>query len=70
MPTQEERNTLAKMCHPFVVRLHYGFQTENTFYLIMDYFRGGDIFTNLCKKVYYYYTRILFKNSCNGIKFY
>ena len=31
--------------HPFIVRLHYAFQTEGKLYLILDFLRGGDLFT-------------------------
>ena len=80
-----ERNILADVNHPFVVKLHYGkrpsplvndkhikhddipmpttaagcqccayvtaFQTEGKLYLILDFLRGGDLFTRLSKEV-------------------
>jgi hypothetical protein len=30
---------------PFVVHLHYAFQTDNKLFLILDYIGGGDLFT-------------------------
>ena len=49
--TKMERNILADVEHPFVVRLHYAFQTEGKLYLILDFLRGGDLFTRLSKEV-------------------
>lgn len=67
-----ERDILAQIYHPFIVRLHYGlknisffkildrfqknfpilaFQTEGKLYLILDFLRGGDLFTRLSKEV-------------------
>ncbi len=50
--TKMERNILADVEHPFIVRLHYAFQTEGKLYLILDFLRGGDLFTRLSKEVY------------------
>ncbi|KAK7903987.1 hypothetical protein WMY93_016594 [Mugilogobius chulae] len=49
--TKMERDILADVNHPFVVRLHYAFQTEGKLYLILDFLRGGDLFTRLSKEV-------------------
>jgi protein-serine/threonine kinase len=38
-----ERNVLAVMSSPFIVRLFYAFQTENKLYLILEYCPGGDL---------------------------
>lgn len=46
-----ERDILADVNHPFVVKLHYAFQTEGKLYLILDFLRGGDLFTRLSKEV-------------------
>lgn len=46
-----ERNILVDVRHPFIVRLHYAFQTEGKLYLILDFLRGGDLFTRLSKEV-------------------
>lgn len=81
-----ERDILAEVNHPFIVKLHYGksdcriwisvslkifnkkvysllyqtsvcacvslaFQTEGKLYLILDFLRGGDLFTRLSKEV-------------------
>ncbi|PNI24425.1 RPS6KA1 isoform 11, partial [Pan troglodytes] len=51
--TKMERDILADVNHPFVVKLHYAFQTEGKLYLILDFLRGGDLFTRLSKEVIY-----------------
>uniref|UniRef100_A0A674GD79 Ribosomal protein S6 kinase n=1 Tax=Taeniopygia guttata TaxID=59729 RepID=A0A674GD79_TAEGU len=45
-----ERDILAEVNHPFIVKLHYAFQTEGKLYLILDFLRGGDLFTRLSKE--------------------
>jgi len=49
--TKLERNILAEVNHPFIVKLRYAFQTEGKLYLILDFQRGGDLFTRLAKEV-------------------
>lgn len=49
--TKLERNILAEVSHPFIVKLQYAFQTEGKLYLILDFQRGGDLFTRLAKEV-------------------
>uniref|UniRef100_A0A8C6PP13 non-specific serine/threonine protein kinase n=1 Tax=Nothobranchius furzeri TaxID=105023 RepID=A0A8C6PP13_NOTFU len=49
--TKMERDILVEVNHPFIVKLHYAFQTEGKVYLILDFLRGGDLFTRLSKEV-------------------
>ncbi|XP_018327500.1 ribosomal protein S6 kinase 2 beta isoform X2 [Agrilus planipennis] len=49
--TKMERNILADVGHPFIVKLHYAFQTAGKLYLILDFLRGGDLFSRLSKEV-------------------
>ncbi|KAJ2951209.1 hypothetical protein O0L34_g5602 [Tuta absoluta] len=49
--TKMERNILVEMGHPFIVKLHYAFQTAGKLYLILDFLRGGDLFSRLSKEV-------------------
>ncbi|XP_043573434.1 ribosomal protein S6 kinase 2 alpha-like isoform X5 [Chiloscyllium plagiosum] len=49
--TKLERDILVDVNHPFIVKLHYAFQTEGKLYLILDFLRGGDLFTRLSKEV-------------------
>ncbi|VDO40314.1 unnamed protein product [Onchocerca flexuosa] len=52
--TKAERDILARFHHPFIVRLHYAFQTEGKLYLILDFLPGGDLFNRLSKEVSIY----------------
>lgn len=39
-----ERNVLLKsLKHPFLVRLHYSFQTPEKLYFVLDYVNGGEV---------------------------
>ena len=40
---QTEKDVLSLICHPFIVRLFYAFQTETYLFLVMDYCEGGDL---------------------------
>lgn len=46
--TKTERQVLEAIRQaPFLVRLHYAFQTEAKLHLILDYVNGGELFTHL-----------------------
>lgn len=45
--TMSEKDILRKVKHPFVVRLHYAFQTPEKLYLIMDFVNGGHLLHHL-----------------------
>ncbi|GAU98029.1 hypothetical protein RvY_09232 [Ramazzottius varieornatus] len=51
MRTKKERDILSDIKSAFVVKLHYAFQTEGKLYLILDFLRGGDLFSRLSKEV-------------------
>jgi serine/threonine protein kinase len=38
-----ERNILARMNNPFVVKLFYTFQSRNELFMVMEYIPGGDL---------------------------
>lgn len=38
-----ERNILASLDNPFVVRMYYSFQSAEKYYLVMEYLPGGDL---------------------------
>lgn len=39
-----ERNVLLKnVKHPFLVGLHYSFQTADKLYFVLDYINGGEV---------------------------
>ena len=42
-----ERDTLIKLNHPFIVKLYYAFQDENNLYFITEFMQGGQLFTYL-----------------------
>jgi len=45
-----ECNILKQSSHPFVLKLHYAFQTPENLYMILDYCPGGDLSYHLNKK--------------------
>lgn len=45
-----ERNILAMTDHPFIVKLHYSFQTNDKLFLILDFCPGGDLSELLTKQ--------------------
>ncbi|CEG41937.1 agc protein kinase [Plasmopara halstedii] len=47
--TRTERRVLASITHPFVVCLHYAFQTTDKLYFVLDYCPGGDLFFHLSR---------------------
>jgi len=47
--TKSEKSILMKLEHPFLVKLHYSFQTPDKLYFIMDYINGGELFFHLQK---------------------
>mmetsp|Transcript_25928 Transcript_25928/g.19545 ORF Transcript_25928/g.19545 Transcript_25928/m.19545 type:complete len:106 (+) Transcript_25928:230-547(+) len=42
-----ERKILETIEHPFIVKLHYAFQTPTKLYYVMDFLNGGELFTHL-----------------------
>ncbi|RQM14522.1 hypothetical protein DD237_003140 [Peronospora effusa] len=48
--TMAERKILTDISHPFVVKLHYAFQSESKLYLVMDYLSGGSLATHLRRR--------------------
>lgn len=47
--TRAERDILARLRgqSPFLIRMHYAFQTPTQLFLVLDYFSGGDIATQM-----------------------
>jgi len=45
--TKAERSILQIVKSPFIVNMHFAFQTEGKLYLILDYVRGGELFFQL-----------------------
>ena len=49
--TKIERDIMQQIDHPFIVKLHYAFQTPETLYFVCDFLNGGELFFHLCHKV-------------------
>lgn len=49
--SKKERDILVDVQHPFIVKLNYAFQTEGKLFLVLDFIRGGDLFTRLNHEV-------------------
>lgn len=49
--SKKERDILVDVQHPFIVKLNYAFQTEGKLFLVLDFVRGGDLFTRLNSEV-------------------
>jgi serum/glucocorticoid-regulated kinase 2 len=45
--TFAEKSILQKIKHPFIVSLHYAFQTKEKLYLVLDFLAGGELFFHL-----------------------
>ncbi len=47
--TRTERRVLGNINHPFIVKLHYAFQTDQKLYFVLDYAAGGELFFHLSR---------------------
>jgi serine/threonine protein kinase len=47
--TRTERKVLSVVNHPFIMKLHYAFQTADKLYLVLDYCPGGELFFHLSR---------------------
>jgi len=45
--TKTERRVMERIHHPFIVDLHYAFQTNSRLYLVLEYIPGGELFFHL-----------------------
>lgn len=48
--TMAENIILRKVRHPFIVRLHYAFQSESKLHLVMDFVNGGHLLHHMHKE--------------------
>jgi len=44
MNTEAEREILEKVDNPFIIKLHYAFQSPEKLYFVMDFVNGGEMF--------------------------
>jgi len=42
-----ERDIIMQIRHPYIVSLHYTFQTETKLFFIIDFLNGGDLYTHI-----------------------
>ncbi len=47
--TRTERRVLAKVNHPFIMKLHFAFQSDEKLFLVLDYCAGGELFFHLSR---------------------
>ena len=47
--TRTERKVLSVVNHPFIMKLHYAFQSPDKLYLVLDYCPGGELFFHLSR---------------------
>jgi serum/glucocorticoid-regulated kinase 3 len=47
--TKTERSVLGRLNHPFIVKLHFAFQTDIKLYFVLDYAAGGELFFHLSR---------------------
>ncbi|EFA78686.1 protein kinase 2 [Heterostelium album PN500] len=45
--TKSEKSILQCISHPFIVNLHFAFQTRDKLYMILDFVNGGELFFHL-----------------------
>ena len=45
--TKSERDILHEIQHPFIVLMHFAFQTERKLYMVTDYYPGGNLFAHV-----------------------
>jgi len=58
--TRAEKAILQMIQHPFIVTLHYAFQTEEKLYMVLDYINGGELFFHLKKEGRFNENRVRF----------
>jgi len=47
--TRTERKVLSVVDHPFIMKLHFAFQTDDKLFLVLDYCPGGELFFHLSR---------------------
>ena len=48
--TKAERRVLEVVNHPFIVKLHFAFQTHDKLCLVLDFVNGGELFSYIAKE--------------------
>ena len=47
--TRTERIVLSEVNHPFIMKLHFAFQSDEKLFLVLDYCAGGELFFHLSR---------------------
>ena len=47
--TLSERRILQDIHHPFLVGLHFSFQSSTKLYMVFDFFNGGELYNYISK---------------------
>lgn len=58
--TKTEREVLQNVQSPFLMKMHYAFQTEDKLYMVMDFLNGGELFFHLRREQRFNEDRIRF----------
>lgn len=58
--TKTERDILQNVHNPFLMKMHFAFQTEDKLYMVMDFLNGGELFFHLRKEQRFNEDRIRF----------
>jgi serum/glucocorticoid-regulated kinase 2 len=62
--TKTERNVLARVNHPFIVKLKYAFHNPKKLYFVLEYCPGGELFFHLSRTGRFDEPRARFYTAC------
>ena len=62
--TLSERSVLQKSNHPYIVHLHYAFQSKAKLYMVLEYCAGGELYFHLNRHQRFSETRSKFYAAC------
>jgi len=49
--TKIERDIMQQITHPFIVKLHFAFQSTETLYFVTEFLNGGELFFHMCNEI-------------------
>ena len=61
--TKTEKSVLQQINNPFIVKLHYAFQTADKLYMVLDYANGGELFFHLKEEGTFSEERVIFYSA-------
>lgn len=61
---QNELLLLKHIRHPFLINMHYAFQSREYLYIILDYMSGGDLRYHICRQRTFTEQQVKFFISC------